>query len=72
VIARNKINSFKIVIQMLQGLEAIVQSNNVDTSSIVMPIAQKESGFASFFFGLLSKPFDKVQAIVVVCLTVAF
>jgi hypothetical protein len=57
---------------MLQGLEAIVQSNNVDTSSIVMPIAQKESGFASFFFGLLSKPFYEIQTIIIVCLTVAF
>jgi hypothetical protein len=37
-----------------------------------MPIAQKESGFASFFFGLLSKPFYEIQTIIIVCLTVAF
>jgi hypothetical protein len=60
VIARDKINAAKIVIEVLQRPKAIVESNDIDTGTIVMPVAQEHGCFATLLPGLGSKPFDKV------------
>jgi hypothetical protein len=66
VIARNKVNMFKICIHVLQCPEAVVQCDNVKTGTVVVPIAQKQAGFATFRLGLGRSPLHKVQAVLVV------
>ena len=39
MISRNKINMFKIVIEMFQGPQAVVQRDYVETGPVVVPIA---------------------------------
>jgi hypothetical protein len=72
VVARNKIHLFKIVIHVLQCLETVVQRDNVETGSIVVPVAQEQAGLATLFSGLGRGPLHKVQAVLVVLSAVAF
>ena len=37
-----------------------------------MPVAEKHAGLATLFPGLGSGPLDKVQTVIIVCLTVGF
>ena len=39
MIAWNKIHRVKVCIQMLQGLQAVVECHDVDAGSIVVPVA---------------------------------
>jgi hypothetical protein len=60
VIARDKINAAKIVIEMLQRPKAIVESNNIDTGTIVVPVAEEHGCFTTLLLSFGCKPFDKV------------
>jgi hypothetical protein len=60
VIARNKVNMFKVIIHVLQCPEAVVQCDNVETGTIVVPITEKHTGLTTFFLCLDSGPLYKV------------
>ena len=66
MVSRNKINVFKIVIEVLQGSQAVVQRDYVETGPVVVPITQEQTGFAPFFPGSGSGPFDESQTVLVV------
>jgi hypothetical protein len=70
VIARNKVNMFKVIIHVLQGPEAVVQCDNVETGTVVVPVTQEQAGFTPFLSSLGSGPLHKVQAVLVVSYTV--
>jgi hypothetical protein len=72
VISRNKIYSIKVGIHVLQCPEAIVQCDDVETGSIVVPVAQEHAGFTTFLSCFSSCPLHKVQAVLVVSDTVGF
>ena len=72
VIAGNEEHSIEIGIQVLQSLKTIVESDNINTGAIIMPISKEHGSFAAFLFGFGSGPFDEIQTIVVVQLTVWF
>ena len=63
---------FKVVIHMLQGPETVTQGDNVQTGPVVVPVTQEQASFATFFPGFGSGPLDKIQTVIVVCLTVGF
>jgi len=71
MIARDEINTGKIVIHVLQCPKAIIQRDNVQTGSIVVPVAQEHAGLATFLSGFGSGPLHKVQAVLIVSDTVA-
>jgi hypothetical protein len=72
VIARNKIYSIKVVIHVLQCSETVVQRDDVQAGSVVVPISEKHAGFTTFRPGFGSGPLHKVQAVLVVSDTVTF
>jgi hypothetical protein len=72
VIARNKIYLIKVVIHVLQGPEAVTQGNNVQAGPVVVPVAEKQTGFTTLLSGFGSGPFNKVQTVVIMGLTVGF
>jgi hypothetical protein len=66
MVSRNKINVFKIIIEMLQCPQAVVQRDNVETGPIVVPITQEQTGLTTLFLSSGSGPFHEAQAIVIV------
>jgi hypothetical protein len=66
MVSRNKINVFKIIIEMLQCSQAVVQRDDVETGTVVVPIAQEQTGFATLLLGFGSGPFDEGQTVLVV------
>jgi hypothetical protein len=72
VIAGNKIYLAKVVIHVLQCSETVVQGDNIQAGSVVVPISKKHAGLATFRSCLGSGPLHKVQAVLVVSDTVAF
>ena len=63
-----------ILVYRIQGhlKDEVHQCYNVQTSSVVVPVAQKHASFATLLLGLGRGPFYKIQTVIVVCLTVGF
>jgi len=72
MVAGNKENLIKIVIQMFQGTQTVVQSHDIDAGTIVVPVAQEHGNITPFLLGFGSEPSDKIQTIFIMGLTVAF
>ena len=51
---------------MLQCSQAVVQRDDVETGTVVVPIAQEQTGFATLLLGFGSGPFDEGQTVLVV------
>jgi hypothetical protein len=66
MITRNKINLFKVIIEMFQCPETVVQCDNVQAGTVVVPVTQEHASFATFFPGFGSGPFYKSQTVFVV------
>ena len=66
VIAGYEIELAKRRAEILQGLQTEVQGLEIDSCSMVVPIAKKEPGLATVFLCLCDGPFYKTSAVLIV------
>ena len=53
-------------LEVLQGLETIVKSDNINASPMIVPVAKKKRRFTSLLQSLCSGPFHKCQTVIIV------
>ena len=57
---------------MLQSPKAVVQRDDIETGSVVVPIAKEHAGLTTFLLCFGSGPLHKVQAVLVVSGAIGF
>jgi hypothetical protein len=72
VVSWDEDDLIEVFAEMFQGTQAIVQRQDIDSSSIVVPISQHQAYLTTFGFGLGGGPLHKGQAVLIVQLAVAF